>query len=372
MRRTLALIISGVTLVTLTWFAPAEEPKSAPSAAELKAVTDKAIAYLRAHQDEDGSWSKKLGGPGVTALVTAALVRSGHGEDPMVAKALKYLESSAKPDGGIYDRGLANYTTSVAVMAFQDANQGGKYDTVIKNAANFLKGLQYDEQKGVETSNAAYGGAGYDGKSRPDLSNTQFFIQALKAAGLPKDDPAMKRALVFISRSQNLPGEHNELEFAKKTSADDKGGFIYTPVSGGQSNAGKTDDGGLRSAGVMTYAGLLSFLYAGVDQKDPRVQAAIEWIKNHYSLDENPGQGQTGLFYYYHTFGKAMAALNASDEFTDAKGGKHNWKRDLFEALKKRQNAEGTWSNASDRFYEGDGNLCAAYSLLALSYCKSR
>jgi squalene-hopene/tetraprenyl-beta-curcumene cyclase len=343
----------------------AAEPGATPTAAEMKPVIDKAVEYLRTHQDEDGSFSKKLGGPGVTGLVIASLLRNGYGpDDPMVAKGLAYLEKSAKDDGGIYDRGLANYTTCVALLAFTEANKNGRYDKVIANATKFLKSLQHDESHNFDPTKPEYGGAGYDGRSRPDLSNTQFFIDALHSAGVPKDDPAMQRALVFLSRCQNLPGEHNQLEFAKKATEEDKGGFVYNPL-------GKADgQGGLRSTAVMTYAGLKSFLYAGVDKRDPRVKAAIAWIRKHYSLDENPGQGQSGLFYYYHTFGKAMQALNEGDTFEDDKGQKHNWKRDLFEALKSRQNKEGTWSNTNDRFYEGDGNLCASYALLALSYCR--
>src|SRR5262249_48885979 len=149
----------------------------------------------------------KRTGPGATALVVAALLHNGYGtDDPVVAKALGYLEKSVKKDGGIYDKGLANYTTSVAVMALQEANKDRKYDTIIKNASAFLKGLQYDDSK-TNAKDPKYGGVGYGPKDRPDLSNTQFFIDALIAAGVPKDDPALQRALQFVSRCQNLPGE---------------------------------------------------------------------------------------------------------------------------------------------------------------------
>ena len=48
----------------------------------------------------------------------------------------------------------------------------------------------------------------------------------------------------------------------------------------------------------MTYAGLKTFLFAGEGKEDPRVKAAIGWIKRHYTLDENPRQKDAGLFYY--------------------------------------------------------------------------
>ena len=70
-----------------------------------------------------------------------------------------------------------------------------------------------------------------------------------------------------------------------------------------------TPDGGLRSYASMTYAGLKSMIFAGVGPEDPRVKAAVSWIRKHYDLQSNPGMGTAGLFYYYHTFGKAMTAL---------------------------------------------------------------
>ena len=42
--------------------------------------------------------------------------------------------------------------------------------------------------------------------------------------------------------------------------------------------AGKADDGGLRSYASMTYAGLKSMIYAGLDRDDPRVKAALDYI----------------------------------------------------------------------------------------------
>ena len=317
----------------------AAEPTAGPDAKEVQAVVDQAVAFLKHRQNEDGSFSPKLGGPGISALVVGGLIRNGYGpDDPLVAKTLAYMEKKVQKDGGIYDRILANYTTSVALIAFQEANSQGKYDGLIKHAIQFLKTLQFDEAS-VDDKDPKYGGVGYDGKKRPDLSNTQFFVDALLTAGVPKEDPAVQRALKFIGRCQNLSGEHNDQPFAKKATPDDKGGFTYNPVDADKS-PNRTAEGGLRSSGAMTYAGLKSFLYAGVTKDDPRVQAAIGWMRRHYTLDESPGQGQGGLYYYYHTFGKAMSALG-EEEFTDASGKKHAWRRELFEALKKRQKPDG-------------------------------
>jgi squalene-hopene/tetraprenyl-beta-curcumene cyclase len=338
-----------------------------PDPKEVKAVVDKGAAYLRSTQAPDGSWSKERTGPGCTALVVAALLRNGYpADDPMVAKGLAFLEKNIKKDGGVYDKGLANYTTSVALMAFKEANKDGRYDAVIKNATAYLKSLQYPD---TDPKDPKSGGLGYDGKSRPDLSNTQYFLDAMMAAGVSKDDPAVQRAIKFVNRCQNLPGETNDQPFTKKTSDEDKGGLTYTPLDPDDSPH-KTADGGLRSLGAMTYAGLKSFLYAGVSKDDARVKAAIGWIRRHYTLEENPGMGKAGLFYYYHTFAKAMEAWG-EDQFADSSGKKHDWRKELFEVLRKKQEErkDGSWINPGDRtFGEGDPNLATAFALLSLSY----
>jgi squalene-hopene/tetraprenyl-beta-curcumene cyclase len=341
----------------------------APTAAEHKAMVEKAIAFLRTKQNEDGSFSPRLAGPGVSAVVAAGLLQNGvKPDDPLLAKTLSYLESKVKADGGVYERNLANYTTSVALVAFVDANSGGKYDTIIRNATRFLRGLQYGEDGNTKSTEERFGGVGYDAKSRADMSNTQYFLDALQAARVPKDDPAVQRAMVFISRCQNLKSEHNDQPWAAKASQDDQGGLVYNPVDADTNKRDGTPQGGLRSAGAMTYAGLKSFLYAGVSKDDVRVKAAIKWVRSHYTLDSNPGMGQAGLYYYYHTFAKALKAWG-EDPFVDAKGTDHDWRAELFEAIKKRQQSNGSWINAGDRaFGEAVPELATAFALMALSY----
>ena len=119
----------------------------------------------------------------------------------------------------------------------------------------------------------------------------------------------------------------------------------------------------------MTYSGLKSMIFAGLTQDDPRVKAAVDWIRKHYALDSNPGMGDAGLYYYYHTFAKALDTLGA-DEIEDAQGRKHDWRRELAEELARRQDANGSWVNGNPRWMEGDPNLATAFALLALSHCR--
>jgi squalene-hopene/tetraprenyl-beta-curcumene cyclase len=348
---------------------------SADDPATVETLMAKGVAFLRPRQEADGRWSPNLKEPGITALVVTALLRSGRvtENEPVVTKALGYLEQFLGPDGGLSAAAHANYSTSIALLAFHEVNRRpgakGRYDALIKGGQAFLKAKQWDEGEGKGREDAFYGGAGYGGtNSRPDLSNTSFMAEALRETGLPADDPGLQRALVFVSNCQNLKSEFNNQPWAGKVN---DGGFIYTAANGGQSMAGTTENGGLRSYAGMTYAGLKSMIYAGLTRDDPRVKAALQYIKGHYSVDENPGLGQQGLYYYYQVFAKALALLG-ENELVDAEGRRHNWRAELVAALAQRQNSDGSWVNKADRFMEGDPNLVTAYSLMALAYTREK
>jgi squalene-hopene/tetraprenyl-beta-curcumene cyclase len=378
LRKLVMLPLVAVALVVAAW---PSSTVAQPPADEWQQAVDKAVAFLKKSQNEDGSWSAEPQNRGVTGVVVTGLIRCGvKPEEAPVAKAVSFIESLVNKKSGHIagddaKATLINYTTSINIMALNAANKSDKYKTVINNAVKYLKDYQWDEARGKTPDSDYYGGAGYAGdKSRPDLSNTAFFLEALKEAGVPKDDPAFKKALVFVSRCQNFASEFNTAPWAKK---NNDGSFIYSGANGGENrrtdgDGVKTDMGGY---GSMTYAGIKSMIYCGVSKDDPRIKKALEWIANNYTLDSNPGMpeanSQRGLYYYYHTFAKCMDALGI-DEFTDAKGVKHNWRADLTAALVKRQNPDGSWTNKTDRWMEGDPNLVTGYALMALSYCKKK
>ncbi len=334
-------------------------------------TTRAGIDYLlEKGQEQDGSFSKQLS-PAVTAMCTNALLAHGTPVDhPQIQKSLTYLEALVQPDGGIYAAGstLRNYETSIAVMCFQRANVDGKYDKLLADAVGFLKGIQWDDGEGHDAQSTFFGGQGYGSHKRPDASNTSFFLDALDALGEDADSVAIQNAKTFMARCQNLPSPDNTAQWATKVSAEDRGGFIYTGAGAGESKAGETPEGGLRSYASMTYAGLKSFLYAGVSKDDIRVKAALDWIQRHYDLKSNPGMGQQGLYYYYHVFAKTLDAYG-EPTLVDANGVSHNWRGDLVKQLASTQNEDGSWINPADRWYEGDPNLVTSYALLALSYC---
>jgi squalene-hopene/tetraprenyl-beta-curcumene cyclase len=375
-------VLLAVSLAGVLWtldLGEAANPNTGrgPDPKQWDQVVDRAIAYLKSTQASDGSWSRDRS-PGVTGVVLTGLLSTGRvtPDDPVAVRALGYIESLVNPTSGhLAGNGakvqLHNYVTSVNVMALSAANRADRYKKVIGDATEFLKHLQWDEEEGKAPRDDFYGGAGYDSHSRPDLSNTQFFLDALKAAGVPSNDPAYKRALVFVSRCQNLKGENNDQPWAGKIN---DGSFVYSAAGGGQTKAEALPDGGLVGYGSMTYAGIKSMIYCGVSKDDPRINKAYEWITNHYTLDANPGmpkaQSQWGLFYYYHTMAKCLATLGL-DEVVDAAGNKHDWRADITAALAKRQRPDGSWLN-QNHWMEADPNLVTGYALMALSYCKPK
>ena len=207
---------------------------------------------------------------------------------------------------------------------------------------------------------------------RPDLSNTQLMLDAMYDSHMSPDEPAFQRAVAFLSRAQNLKATN------PSAWAGDDGGFIYTPANGGESMASQYAKEGrygehipegefrsLRSYGSMTYAGFKSLLYAGLSQGDVRVRAAFDWIRRHWTFDENPGVGRQGLYYYYHAMARALAVAQ-QETIVDTNGVAHEWRVELIDAITSRQREDGTWRNDVDRWLESEPELATAFAVLAL------
>ena len=349
---------------------PAEAAAPDASKAALAKQRDQAIArgvaYLITQQAENGAWGD--GNVGITTLCADALLETGKTiKDEPVRKAVDFIVKYQQDDGGIYDQGLRTYTTSLALMVLARADPK-THAAAIEKAKAYLIEHQWDEPESIDQGNPWYGGHGYGEHQRPDLSNTQYFVEAMHEAGVPKDHPLWDKVVVFVSRSQDRT-ESNDGVFV----GTDSGGMVYSPNAGGESKAGTVDlpDGrkGLKAYGSMTYAGFKSFIYAHLDRDDPRVQAALDWIRRHWTFEENPELGQQGLYYYYHTVAKALAAWG-EDTITDARRREHNWKAELVQAIARRQKTDGSWVNEADRWFEGYPPVPTSYAVIALAQCR--
>lgn len=370
---------------------------------------NRAAAYLRQQQDQGtGGWCvpkpEGEGGaqpslPAITALVLLGMMSDAPGahEEAPIAMGEKYLLNSVQSDGGIYDKILPSYNTALSVSALSRFS-----DPRAKNAVNegvaFLRKLQWSEasspevggseaSKPVDKQHPFYGGVGYGRHGRPDNSNLHMFVQALEDAGVSAQDDSVQRALTFLKRTQ-MDDRINDMPYAKGSR---QGGFVYATVENaqsvdgraGQSNAGTIEEtlsdgtkaSRLRAYGSMTYAGFKTYIYAELPKDDLRVTSAYDWIRRNYTLDENPGVGTEGLYYYYVVFSRALAAwgdpelaaLKADDTSTST----HRWGDELVDKLASLQNEDGSFKSVDDRWMENNPVLITAYSMIALRHCLS-
>lgn len=367
MRRTCGIL--AVLLFTASIFAGEAD------VAGVTAAAKKAAEYLIKQQNENGTFGKSKGVvmPGMVALAVKALASSPdklREDNPAVAKAVKYLLSKQQENGAIAipDMGLENYNTSVVVIALA-ALENPANKEAIEKAKKYILSCQLTEENGYKKDehDRAFGGFGYGNSKRADLSNTQFSLEALKAAGLKEDSPAWKNAVLFIKRCQDNE-ETNDV--AEMKGGDNGGGFVYLP---GDSEFGKYKAKSGKELpkpyGNMTYAAVKSLIYAGVKQDDPALQAAFKWIRNNYSAKENPGGvGTQGYFYYVIGFAKAFTAAGIK-ELETADGRKVNWAKDLATHLLSLQKADGSFVNEDKRWMEDEPTLSTAYALDALNLC---
>jgi squalene-hopene/tetraprenyl-beta-curcumene cyclase len=376
------LSVFFIILTTASVFpqATTQAPRNESLKQELRLGVERGLNFLRSKQNKaTGQWGE------AEPVAITGLAIIGFMLDPNrklsdhvpteIEAATRYLISNAKPDGSICIKARATYNTALALTALL-LNNKPENEQVMLAARRYLVTRQLDLDEKGKQDNPTDGGIGYgeEKATHADLSNTTFALEALYYAqslladkgDAAKNEPQLNfgAAIDFIQRCQNRP-ESNKSSWVSKDPKD-AGGFIYNPT---ETRGAKVEnpDGtvSLRSYGSISYAGLLSFIYAGLDKDDPRVKAVIEWLQNHYNADENPGLGAAGLYYYYQTMSKALSI--AKIDFIKTKDGKLiDWRKDITQKLLGLQKGDGSWSNTEGRWMESDPVLTTSYILMAL------
>ena len=350
---------------------------------------DNGLLWLGAHQEPSGLWRlRNTATPtdepdnptsvdlAITALAVKAFAQRGIASSHLDKGVAALLDEIYRQGGfhGGEGTALGTYVSATVASALATLDDP-RYEDQLEQALTWLKEEQWSDQDGLVPEQDWFGGVGYGNRGRPDLSNTQMMLDALYDAGICPDDPAAQRALVFVSRTQNLKTT-NGAQWAQAGSND--GGFIYTPANGGESMGSEYAGEGrygellppdaprqLRSYGSMTYAGFKSLLHAGLNEEDPRVSAALGWIKANWTFAENPGAGKQGVYYYRHALGRTMQ-VSGMEQIVTTDGIAHPWRSELIAALIADQNEEGYWINPEPRWLEGEKTLATCYAVLAL------
>jgi squalene-hopene/tetraprenyl-beta-curcumene cyclase len=351
---------------------------------EVQHAIDRGTAWLIKNQDAKGYWST-ADHPAVTALALVALQGGAAGGSDAAraaacSKGYEFILGHVRPDGGIYGakKELPNYNTAISVMALLAAGRAD-YKPVILKARQHLIGSQNDLGEPGKADDVYDGGIGYGSHYRhSDMGNTLSALEAIYYSRELARDEKLAEArdlnwdavLHFIQNCQNLPARNRQ-----PWASDDpqnRGGFVYYP---GHSMAGQTNlaDGriALRSYGSISYGGMLSYAYADLKRDDPRVQAVLEWLKGNYTLEENPGMGAQGLFFYFHTMTKALNIYDIS--VLETKSGRTvNWRGELALKLMNLQQSDGSWSNPNARWWEKDPALSTSYAVISLEMIRRK
>jgi len=369
--------VSGATAQTGSAMVSAQAPAGllgTSLANETQAALNRGLDWLVAQQKPDGSWSNP-DFPALTGLALWALARSGEpGRKPATDRAVQYILSCVQTNGGIYRNvpgrkggGLSNYNTAICMTALH-ATRDPALTKYVLNARAFIAGGQHfgdDDYKG---------GFGYDrdtGRAYTDLLNTFYAAEAMAQTAGAEDSRSKTEKRVdinwaetvkFIERMQNKPESGDE----------NSGGFYYNPSD--PKGGATTNAQGVvvfRSYGSITYAGMLALIYANVGRDDTRVKSAMDWAVKHWTLEENPGMGADGLYFFYNILSRSLAA-SGRDAIPRPDKTLVNWREELAKKLIKLQTpvdpktGHAYWVNSTGRYWENDPVLVTAYSLLAL------
>lgn len=316
----LAFAAAGPVLADLT-----------PHQEAINTAIEKGLEWLRDNQNADGSWDA-YGGYKVAgaAMATLAFLEQGYDEsDSAVADGIAYIVSRQQADGSISSGwGDVNYETSCAIWALAATGNSG-YEDEIANAVDWMVKNQWDEASPSqcdESDEKYWGGFGYDWDDRPDLSNSQFSLIALRAAELDPASPTWSKAITFIQRCRGT-----------------EDGFIYLP--------GESVAGGTTSYGSMTAAGVWALRLCGRPTGDEYVQGGLNWLKDNYAYDENP----VLLWMHYYYIWSAAKAFLICDikgeigglipvEPEDDPAFDPGWYYDFSKYLVNAQNPDGSWT----------------------------
>ncbi len=263
---------------------------------ETKKSIDKALVWLKDHQDRDGKW----GNTAITSFALLAFMANGHVPNkglyaPEVAKAVRHLLAESREDGYLAGRGGGNmYCHGMSTLALtQVYGMTGDEEVkkVLKKAVSLIVKSQNSE-----------GGWRYDpSPTGADISVTIMQVMALRGAkdsGLHVPDETIKNALKYIDKCHD-----------SRT-----GGYKYMPYSSG--------------AGYARTAAGVCVLQLGGDYEAKQIDAAVKYMER----EENDRQHYWyGHYYAAHAFHQ-LGGKQWEDYYSRMK-----------DTLLTRQRASGEW-----------------------------
>ena len=328
-----SLFLSAIAGVLFTAFpqpAAAEEP---PNGRQVRTAILRAVERLKRDRKTDGTWPDYAREGGVTALVCYALLQAGVApDDEAIAQGLASIQRLPNE---------ATYVVALKAMAFAAADPQ-RYREDLQACTDWLVQTQHatgawgyglvpeSEMAGApparglrKVRNETQLRRAYE---RTDASNTQFAILGLaeaERAGAHVPIEVWRRADRHLRVTQ-LPGggwgyvyrdpDPNEA-YGSMTAAAVASLYLCASSLAPQESA---DDAGRRAAAI---------------------EQGLQWIAQHYSLQENPNRG--AAWYYFWLYSLERAGVTSGRRTF----GPHDWFREGTALLVKGQRADGSWSN---------------------------
>ncbi|MFT3878437.1 MAG: DUF4159 domain-containing protein [Gemmatales bacterium] len=344
-------------LLLLPKLATAQQAEPTPQA--VREAIQKGIEFLKRSQDNGkGNWERfapfQMGdySGGASALVMLALLESGvDPKEPFMKKGLDYLENLPIKK---------TYVASLQAIALAQADPQ-RYGPKVREIIDWL----------IQTADASQNGTmiawGYPvgGMNRPDHSNTQYAVLALReahAAGITV--PAATWAKV---RKMYLASQNNS------------GGWGYT-IEG---------DGGERL--TMTSAGVCGLLicdmssptikgppgpdgeFPNCTQRDSDIEKAIErglrQVGNKFNIEIGRNMFEGNSFPFYNIYGIERVGRFSGLRFFSRGGTLIDWYKIGVKTLLNIQNQSGKWESRT--LIDGEPVLATSFCLLFLAKGKT-
>jgi len=276
-----------------------------------EAAIDRALGFLAANQQEDGSVGSGAYRSNVAVTALAGMAFLAHGSTPdrgpygrNISRCLDYLLAKTQPSGFVASADSSSqgamYGHGFATMFLAECYGMSLRPELREKLAQAVRLI-------ISTQNKEGGWRYQPQRLDADISVTVCEVMALRAArnaGLHVPRETIDRSIEYIKRCQNADG-----------------GFMYMASHGGE------------SAPARSAAGLAALYSAGVYQ-GPELTKGLEYLMRFLP---QPGVSRRENYYFYFHYYAAQAMWQAGGQY---------WKRwypAVRDELLSRQRKDGSW-----------------------------